>query len=261
MRLSYIFLVLALIAPSFDVLAVYVPPPTRRFVWTNVQATPYSNGLSAYKRPGQLTAPTKDIIKTLTPLEASRFARITSIPVSKLQIDKRSLPEVVGFKPEADAYIQGIRRLRLAELTATYREAIERETIDKNIAELRQIVLAANAVKASGGLTVSRLNSILAQREEAQHIDLPPALTKIPDDSARKWSYKSGALTVKGKVGTFEYEQAFTVRGVAETGLALSVGAGIVACALDDNRKQSDCINDSLTFVHDIAIPSVTLNK
>ena len=124
---------------------------------------------------------------------------------------------------------------------------LEQQAVDQNLIELRGILSELNKFRQSSGLSQSAFQQVLASA--------PSADASTGPTDYRRWSYKSGSLVVKGKRGNFEYEQTFSLQGVAGAGVVLGSGAALVACALDDERA-SNCTKDSLNFIHDLALPN-----
>jgi hypothetical protein len=123
----------------------------------------------------------------------------------------------------------------------------EQRVIARNLDELRRILAELNSLRSSGGLTDGALQRVLAKAsitgDKTESSDYP------------QWSYKSGTLVVKGKQRNFEYEQTFSVQGIAGAGALIGASIKIVACALDDERL-SDCAKDSLRFIYKLPLPT-----
>ena len=131
--------------------------------------------------------------------------------------------------------------------TAIDRARLEQGTVDKNVLDLRRIVKLANEPGYAGKLDLTKLHALLAEVNASDS-------KSDPQGGARKWSYESGSLMVKGKVGDFEYKQAFSVQGTAKTGAATGAGAALAVCALEGKKGES-CVKDSLNFFYDITLP------
>ena len=110
--------------------------------------------------------------------------------------------------------------------TEVDRTRLEQSTVNRNVSDLRRIMKMANQPGDAGKLDLSRLHALLAE------VNASDSKSK-PQGSARQWSYESGSLMVKGKVGDFEYKQAFSVQGTAKTGAAAVVGTALAVCALE----------------------------
>jgi hypothetical protein len=254
----------ALLAPTVQALAApkfYIPPPTRKFLWRDVKSAPYAALLASSERQSYLQPQAETVHKALTPLELESLSRITSTSATKPPRSRFSLADVFDLTPDAESYLQSIRKLRLEELSPEYRSRIEEEVIARNIADLQQILQAANQSRDPNTRARHGIDAILTDLEKSTSAQMSSnQLLNARQDEQRKWSYKSGSLVVKGKKGTFEYEQTFSLQGVAGAGFIVGTGIAIVACALSD-APPTACPLDALTFIHGVALPTDITKK
>jgi opacity protein-like surface antigen len=123
-------------------------------------------------------------------------------------------------------------------------QAMDPSILSKEVRTLTTLVRAENAEIAdrvvlrilknhlkSGVIDEKALNDALAR------ISVNNGPVESSGLGKRIWSYKSGALIVKGKAGNLEYEQSFTVSGVLKTA-ALGSAIVISICATQSNLQE-----------------------
>jgi hypothetical protein len=177
-------------------------------------------------------------IKVYIPPPKRQFVGPHSLPLTPrrpLTTQPQMIPNNKSVQPSSPPYIKAEQRVA------------EQRVINRNLDELRRILDELNSLRRSGGLTDGALQRVLTSAS------ITGAKTESSD--YRRWSYKSGNLMVKGKQGNFEYEQTFSLQGIAGAGAFLSIGMKIIACALDVKRL-SECTKDSLSFIHELALPT-----